>query len=175
MSGKKRYNTVISKDDYSIMLIKYKNLIIEVLIDNEDVEKVISVGSWHAIYDKTLAFPNYYICHRESGKPCLKLHRFVMNCPRDKEVDHINHNTLDNRKQNLEICTHFENQQNLTNKKTEQTGVFFRKRIQRNKLREFWVGNISKNKKKYSKEFKTKQDAINWRKYMESILYKEVV
>ena len=171
MSGKKRYNTVICKGDYSIMFVKHKNLIIEVLLDNEDVQKVVSVGSWHAIYDNTLATPNFYICHREQGKRCLKLHRFIMNCPDDKVVDHINHNTIDNRKQNLRICTHFENQQNLRSKTTEQTGVC--KRVRNN--REFWVSNISKNKKKYSKDFKTKEEAISWRKYMENKLYKGVV
>ena len=164
-------NEVIKKDGYSVMLVKHKNLIIEVLIDNEDVEKVINVGSWHAIYDKTLAIPNFYLCHRDVGKPCLKLHRFIMNCPKDKEVDHINHNTLDNRKENLKVCSHFENQQNLRSKKSEQTGVYYRTR--RNKS--FWVANISKNGKKYSKDFDTKENAILWRKNMEQKLYKEVM
>jgi len=63
----------------------------------------------------------------------------------------------------------------LRSKKTEQTGVFFRKRIQRGKLKEFWVANITKNKKRYSKDFKTKEEAIKWRLDMQNKLYKEVM
>ena len=34
------------------------------------------------------------------------LHRFLMNPEKGKFVDHINHNTLDNTRANLRICTH---------------------------------------------------------------------
>jgi hypothetical protein len=33
------------------------------------------------------------------------LHREIMNAPRGTHVDHINHDTLDNRKINLRVCT----------------------------------------------------------------------
>lgn len=37
------------------------------------------------------------------------LHRYIMNCSEEKIIDHINHNTLDNRKSNLRICNNYEN------------------------------------------------------------------
>ena len=46
-----------------------------------------------------------------------------MNCPDDKVVDHINHNTFDNRKQNLRICTSFSNCQNIITNKSGKPGV----------------------------------------------------
>lgn len=49
--------------------------------------------------------------NRETGKR-IKLHRLIMNCPKNMVVDHINHNTLDNRKCNLRICTTQENSLN---------------------------------------------------------------
>ncbi|NHZ85778.1 MAG: hypothetical protein GWP19_07845, partial [Planctomycetia bacterium] len=42
------------------------------------------------------------------------LHRLIMNCPNDKEIDHINNDSLDNQKLNLRICTHKENMQNVS-------------------------------------------------------------
>ena len=44
------------------------------------------------------------------------LHRFITKCPDDKMVDHINRNPLDNRKENLRLCTNFENCQNKKEK-----------------------------------------------------------
>lgn len=168
-------NEIKYKKDYAVLEVIRKGVIIDVLIDREDVEKVRSCGSWHAILDLTLQTPSYYIAHRYNnkikGKGVIKLHRLITDCPRDKVVDHINHNTCDNRKANLRVCSHFENQQNLRNKKSEQTGVFKRTRYNR----EFWTANISKDNKRYTQDFRNINEAIAWRKYMEKILYKEVV
>lgn len=169
MPKNKKFNLFVIKKYYSIMLIKTKDKILEVKVDTEDIERIRNIGVWHAIYDNSLQTPSYYICNRKNGT--TKLHRFLTNCPKNKEVDHINHDTLDNRKENLRICTRFENQQNLRSKSSEQTGVYQRKRNNK------WCANISKNGKKYYKEFKHKEEAIKWRKQKEVELYeyKEVM
>ena len=75
-----------------------------VLIDAEDLSK---------IKDKKLSIN---VDHRTNY--CLitpgskGLHRLIMDTPRGLVVDHINHNGLDNRKNNLRNCTLSENQQN---------------------------------------------------------------
>ena len=83
------------------------------------------------------------------------------------EVDHLNRNTIDNRKCNLKVCTRFENQQNLSSCRSGHTGVYFKNRSRK------WVANISKDKKRYYiGEYKTKEEAINARKEYEQKLYK---
>jgi hypothetical protein len=49
----------------------------------------------------------------------LKLHRFILNAPKDKEVDHKFHITYDNRKSEIWICTHLENMQNRIDSKNK--------------------------------------------------------
>lgn len=40
------------------------------------------------------------------------LHRWITNAPKGMDVDHINHDTLNNTDDNIRICTQTENQQN---------------------------------------------------------------
>src|SRR3990167_540777 len=41
------------------------------------------------------------------------MHRFILNPPPDKQVDHINGDKLDNRRKNLRICNNSQNHQNI--------------------------------------------------------------
>lgn len=82
------------------------------LIDDEEFERV-SKHTWYAKPDKQ----NYYACTtiETNGKSyTVRMHRFIMGLEKgDKRVvDHISHNTLDNRKENLRVCTNAENCRN---------------------------------------------------------------
>lgn len=52
-----------------------------------------------------------YIMSRINGD-LVRLHRVIVNCPDDMEVDHKTHNTLDNRKSILRVVTHSQNNMN---------------------------------------------------------------
>ena len=58
----------------------------------------------------------YYVITKE-GK---FLHRLILNTPKGLLVDHINGNSLDNRRCNLRVCTNAQNQWN-TAKKSNST------------------------------------------------------
>ena len=90
------------------------------LVDDEDYERLISV-SWR------LSESGYAICTRPGTTPKSRItplmHRVIMNPPSHLEVDHINHNTLDNRKENLRVCTNAQNQANKKHTKTNPLGL----------------------------------------------------
>lgn len=72
------------------------------------------------------------------------MHRFIMNPPNDKVVDHIFHNTLDNRKSQLRVCTQQENVMNTrpSRGKSKYKGVGWSRRAKK------WKSYIKVNRKK---------------------------
>ncbi len=55
---------------------------------------------------------------RVAGKKIkVQMHRSILNVRKGLETDHINHNGLDNRKQNLRTCTRSQNGCNLSPRK----------------------------------------------------------
>ena len=82
-------------------------------IDDEDYGRV-SQYKWCASLDKKSPNKESYYALRniitpEGKRTTLALHRFLMGDPSGMCIDHINHNTLDNRKANLRIVTQRQN------------------------------------------------------------------
>lgn len=73
-----------------------------------------------------------------NGKP-VKLSRILTLCPADKWVDHKNNNPLDNRKENLRICTAQQNNANRTKAKGKSSAY---KGVSWRENRKHWRANI---------------------------------
>lgn len=86
------------------------------LVDKEDYDK----------YSKYVWYKNaqgrVVSVLKGKARPPVRLHRVIMNAPKGYEVDHINHNPLDNRRENLRICTHSQNMKNLKLRCDNSTG-----------------------------------------------------
>ncbi len=86
-------------------------------IDAADLEQLKT----HTIYINT-HYPgtsterkDVYIYHK-IDKKTYRVGRYILNPPKDLEVDHINHNPLDNRRCNLRVITRAENAKNRKKK-----------------------------------------------------------
>ncbi len=125
-----RYNCVI------IYLLSITgDLVGKALIDKEDYSRC---------KQHTWGFDRGYVTSRSGGL----LHRFIMNCPKNKVVDHKFHNTLDNRKSKLRICTKHQNICNKTGSSIGYKGVY--------KTNNTWQSSITTNNKNiYLGIFKT--------------------
>jgi len=80
------------------------------LVDDEDAEEVLG-RRWVRVETKAGAYATHYF--RYDGKVnAIKLHRFLLMPAAGFVVDHINHDGLDNRRENLRVISQKENLQN---------------------------------------------------------------
>ena len=126
------------------------------LVDDEDYERVMAEGAWHASRrgDKWYAVKHLHRPQRGS----LYLHRFTVSAPPDKDVDHINGNSLDNQKANLRLCTMTQNQGNRGKDRDRTTSHF--KGVYRHTQCARWAAQIRINGKlKYLGLFVSEEEA----------------
>jgi hypothetical protein len=106
-----------------------------VLYDAEDEEKILahrwrvrpSCDGRHLYIQTTIPHPDGEWYYPPSGirkrrRTTLQLHRLIMNTPKGMQTDHINGDTLDNRKENLRVATREENGRNRGKSKTNTSG-----------------------------------------------------
>lgn len=101
----KRPPSAISFDDISPFIVLGHGLIAR--IDAEDVE-LVSGFYWSAYQPPRSGF--YARASRGQGK--IRLHRLIAGAVDGEVVDHINGDTLDNRRVNLRRCSPTENKRN---------------------------------------------------------------
>ncbi len=115
---------------------------IETILDDADFER-LSGYSWH-VHKNESGQLYAYRCARKEGKRWAWMHRDILNPPKSLMVDHKNTNSLDNRRDNLRICTGSQNNMNrrvdaYVDKTSKFKGVSF------DKVRRKWRAQIKLN------------------------------
>ena len=119
------------------------------IVDESDYDMVVSYGDWHKS-------DTGYAVRRYRGST-LRMHRLIASPGHRLFVDHIDHNRLNNTRNNLRVVSQAENMQNLKGSKHTKhdlpTGITI---------------DVSRGKymatKKLRKRFDTLEDAIEWSK-----------
>ncbi|MFP5506331.1 MAG: HNH endonuclease [Gammaproteobacteria bacterium] len=91
------------------MEIPLKNIGLASVIDDD--RSAIASGNWFGLRIVTKRREYVYAVGNHGGKR-VYLHRLLTGAERGQVVDHINGNTLDNRIENLRLCSHQENMRN---------------------------------------------------------------
>lgn len=110
------------------------------MVDAYDFEW-LSQWNWCACWS-----PSTKSFYARRGLPTIHMHRVILGCKRGEFVDHINHNTLDNRRQNLRRCGHRANSHNRGLRSDNSTGfkgVYLRRSGR-------WQGQFTLNGKRIS-------------------------
>jgi hypothetical protein len=107
--SRKKYNEYDLSGEYGVGVINTKRHREQFLFDLEDYDKIKNY-TWH---DSSRGYVRAIVRHGKREFEQIMLHRLVMGVHNEEsaglQVDHINHNMLDNRKRNLRICTPAEN------------------------------------------------------------------
>lgn len=151
-------NEIIKEKDYAIIKINNNQLgFLDCLIDTEDIEKVKDYY-WNVRIDKrhnsTVYVESFKRINNKHTR--IHLHRLLVDCTQGYVIDHINHNGLDNRKQNLRIITQ---SQNCLNRRCKHYSY--------NKRDKYYAVYY---KKKTIARFKTEQEALNYSKYIDDLI-----
>lgn len=111
-----------------------------VLVDDEDYDW-LNEYKWY-ISTHGYAITNIKINNKQIG---TKMHRLIMNEPKNMEIDHIDGNKLYNCKNNLRIVTHH---QNRMNRKSYKNSTSKFKGVNWCKATNKWQSQIRFNNKK---------------------------
>jgi hypothetical protein len=147
----------IRGDTVAVLLKKADGNDVECLIDLSDLEFIKEVGtSLTAQYD-TRINQNYVRIWLRGKNQEKRLHRFLTDCPDGYVVDHLDGNTLNNRRSNLRVVTQQENRQNCTVRKDTATGV---RGVTIDKKRNKFRADVYIDRKRvFSKRFDTLEEA----------------
>ena len=157
-------NAYIELDDCFEIIINYKDTTVSTYIDKTDkqmAEKYI----WR-ITKKKNKF--YVVTGQSKNKTLLYLHNLLMgrtNHDEGMEIDHIDCNSLNNRRNNLKKVTRLENIHNTSVRIDNTIGI---RGISKYKNR-YIVDFSFNNKRFYFKQWKTLEEAVYCRKIAEDI------
>lgn len=119
------------------------------IVDDDDYPMLVK-HNWHALKSRG----TYYARRKIGTNKLIQMHRLILNADITQQIDHINGNGLDNRKNNMRLCTHAQNNMNK-NKIWSKSGF---KGVTLNHHK--WSARITVNNKiKYLGRYKNIKDA----------------
>lgn len=129
----------------------------EAVVDASDVD-LLKNYNWQALVGPSgIVYAKRSIRMPGKGVVTVFMHREIVSAKAGEEVDHRDHDGLNNRKGNLRRCTTSENQRNTTKNKRNTSGY---KGVTWDKSKNKWKASMQLNGKgKHIGHFKTPEEA----------------
>lgn len=124
----------------------------------DPIDDWVMAFRWHLTAD---GYAARNVGHGRGNRTILRMHRELLGLqPGDAiEVDHVNGNPLDNRRQNLRTATRGQNMQNVkarSNTTSRHRGVDF------HRASGLWRARVSLPEQTLCKYFRAEEDAAEW-------------
>jgi len=161
-------NNIVILEDYALIDLydKFGNVVAQCIIDIEDMPKA-KLYKWRATKKRN----KLYVVTGNQKSEILYYARFILNYSGDKEVDHIDGNSLNNRKYNLRIIDKPSNCLNMQRKINNQSGI--RGISYDSKNNKYVIDFSYKKKRLYFKPIKILEEAVYLRYLCEKYILKE--
>lgn len=123
-----------------------------VLVDDGDLERVLAAGPWRIVAG------GYAGRHAGPGEHAY-LHRLVMDAPPGTNVDHVDSNGLDNRRDNLRLCDQSRNNCNSRRRVDNTSGE---KGLSFDGSRKRWKAAVQIEGRAVQRRFLSRREAEAW-------------
>lgn len=131
----------IDGDAAYILIIRKDGTQLETVVDLADLEKVSAFpGTWYADWNScTKSF--YARIHEPRTSHICKMHRVLLDASAGVLVDHRNHHTLDNRRENLRLADHVLN--GINRRREDSEGASGVRGVYWNPVRNLWSARLT--------------------------------
>jgi hypothetical protein len=133
-----------------------------VLVDDEDAH-LLDKYRWRVQSQTKCHRTHRYVVAWGEGRRLLLLHREIAGAVKGQVVDHKNHDTLDNRRENVRVCSISENLSNRSKANritsSHHLGVWLESRDRR----KVWYACVTFGGKRVRARFYTEAEAVAWR------------
>lgn len=110
------------------------------LVDDDDYG-FLNQWKWRAVKHRKTTYVFRVVRNSLGKRTRIWMHRLILNTPTGMFTDHIDHNGLNNQRNNIRICTNYQNKMNVSpTGKSGLLGVYFEQG-------RFWRAKIRVNKK----------------------------
>lgn len=113
-------------------------------IDDED-ENLVSRYSWYAWKHRNTYYAATHVRGLNGLQTTVSMHRIIMDAEPGKEIDHRDHDGLNNQRYNLRQCTRQQNGSNQLKQKRKTTSIY--KGVSWNKQKRKWTSYIKVSNK----------------------------